>query len=150
MVQAKINRGRHTATIRLGATPSGPTSAHLHHRIVPKKDVKLQPTNQPCGRVAVVKAATVETSDNVLVDDLLNARRLDAANYVTDATQAWDFYWDRESGLRIRVGVHDVRVVPQYEDVDHSADGDNDYVLNNPNDDDDRRHFRDVVDSFCR
>jgi len=34
MVQGKINRGRaDTPTIRLGATPSGPTSAHLHHPI---------------------------------------------------------------------------------------------------------------------
>jgi len=41
------------------------------------------------------------------VDDLLTARRLDAVNYITDATQATDFYWDRgDSGLRIRVGVH--------------------------------------------
>ena len=32
MVQGKINRGRHTApTIWLGTTPSGLTSAHLHH-----------------------------------------------------------------------------------------------------------------------
>jgi len=31
MVQGKINTGRHTQTIRLGATPSGLTSAHLHH-----------------------------------------------------------------------------------------------------------------------
>ena len=30
MVQGKINRGRHT-DLRLGATPSGLTSAHLHH-----------------------------------------------------------------------------------------------------------------------
>ena len=30
MVQGKINRGRHT-TIWLGATPTGLTSAHLHH-----------------------------------------------------------------------------------------------------------------------
>ena len=30
MVQGKINRGRHK-TIRLGATPSGLTNAHLHH-----------------------------------------------------------------------------------------------------------------------
>jgi len=94
--------------------------------------------------------ATVRTSDNVLVDNLLTARRLDAVNYVTDSTQASDFYWDRESGLRIRVGVHDIQVVPQYEDVDHSSDGDNEYIINNPNDDEDRRHFQDVVDTFCR
>jgi len=30
MVQGEINRGRHT-TIRLGTTPSGLTSAHLHY-----------------------------------------------------------------------------------------------------------------------
>ena len=96
-------------------------------------------------------AATLQsTSDNVLADDLLTARRLDATNYVTDSTQASDFAWDRDSGLRIRVGMHDIRVVPQYEDVDHSADGDNDYVLNNPNDDGDRQLFQDVVGTFCR
>ena len=101
------------------------------------------------GCVAVVKA-TIETSENVLVDDLTKARRLDAVNYVTDSTQASDFYWDRESGLRIRVGVHDIQVVPQYEDVEHSIDADNDYILNNPNDDEDRRHFEHIVDTFCR
>ena len=33
MVQGEINRGRHTdhVTIQLGTTPSGLTSAHLHH-----------------------------------------------------------------------------------------------------------------------
>ena len=32
LVQGEINRGRHdTPTIRLGTTPSGLTSAHLHH-----------------------------------------------------------------------------------------------------------------------
>ena len=63
-------------------------------------------------------------------------------------TSRWDHHG--APGLLIRVGVHDVQVVPQYEDVDHAVDGDNDYVLNNPNDDEDRRQFRQVVDSFCR
>lgn len=95
--------------------------------------------------------ATIRSrSDNVLVDDLLKARSLEATSYVTDSIQASDFLWDRESGLRIRVGVHNVRVVPQYEDVDHSTDGDNDYVTNNPNDDEDRQHFQSAVDTFCR
>jgi len=31
MVQTEINRRRDTLTIRLGATPSGLTIAHLHH-----------------------------------------------------------------------------------------------------------------------
>ena len=101
----------------------------------------------------MVKAAATTTwtsSDNVLLDDLLKAQRLDAVNYVTDSTQASDFYWDRDSNMRIRVGVHDIQVVPQYEDVDHSADGDNDYIINNPNDDKDRQRFQKVVDTFCR
>ena len=95
-------------------------------------------------------ASIQTTTGNVLVDDLSKARRLDAVHYVTDSTQASDFYWDRDSGLRIRVGVHDIGIVPQYDDVDHSADGDNDYVLNNPNDDEDRERFQDVVGTFCR
>jgi len=31
MVQGKIDRGRHTDHPAMGATPSGLTSAHLHH-----------------------------------------------------------------------------------------------------------------------
>jgi len=83
------------------------------------------------------------------VDDLLKAPRLEAVNYVTDSTQASDFYWDR-GDVRVRVGVHDVQAVPQYEDVDHSADSDNEYIINNPNDDDDRQRFQEAVESFCR
>jgi len=53
MVQGKINRGK-TPTIRLGATPSGLTSAHLHH-----PPIFLQarcPSRHPANSVKALKA----------------------------------------------------------------------------------------------
>jgi len=37
---------------------------------------------------------------------------------VTDVTQASDFYWDRESGMRINIGIHGVRLIAEFDDVD--------------------------------
>lgn len=94
------------------------------------------------------------TSPNVFVDDLLTSsatrRQLDAIVYVTATTQATDFYWDRESGLRIHVGLDNVHLVPEYEDIDHAGEDDNEYTLNNPNNDEDKEEFQDVLESFCR
>jgi len=46
MVQGKINRGRHT-NIRLGATPSRPTSAHLHYPPHVSYRLDALPATQP-------------------------------------------------------------------------------------------------------
>lgn len=94
-------------------------------------------------------------SSNLFVDDLqsdVSGRRqqqLDAVVYVTASTQSTDFYWE-DAGLRIHVGLDDVRLVPEYQDVDHSDDDDNDYTLNNPNERRDRERFEEVVSNFCR
>jgi len=36
----------------------------------------------------------VEASSNVFLEDLHSTRNLVATNYITDTTQAYDFYWD--------------------------------------------------------
>jgi len=41
---------------------------------------------------------------------------------VTDVTQASDFYWDRESGMRINIGIHGVQLIAEYRDVDRVTD----------------------------
>jgi len=46
MVQGKINRGRHT--VRLGATPSKLTSAHLHQTPIFYRPDAVPPPNQQC------------------------------------------------------------------------------------------------------
>jgi len=48
MVQAKINRGRHTDHRALGATPSWLTSAHHHHPPVFTGRMPFLPPNQQC------------------------------------------------------------------------------------------------------
>ena len=87
-------------------------------------------------------------SDNVVLEDLHNTRNLETTYYVTDTTQASDFYWDRESGLRVNIGILDVHLIPEYEDVDH--DGDNHYMLKNPNNSEDKSKYLAVLRQFCR
>ena len=87
-------------------------------------------------------------SDNVVLEDLHNTRNLETTYYVTDMTQASDFYWDRESGLRVNIGILNVHLIPEYEDVDH--DGDNNYMLKNPNNSEDKSKYLSVLRHFCR
>jgi len=64
--------------------------------------------------------------------------------------QAYDFYWDRESGLRVNIGILDVHLIPEYEDVDHSADSDNEYMMAHPHDSDEKIRFQQVTRNYCR
>jgi len=90
------------------------------------------------------------SSANVVIEDLHNTRNLETTYYVTDVTQASDFYWDRESGLRVNIGIHGVQLIAEYRDVDHSGRDDNQFILDNPVDSDDKNVFRTIVHSFCR
>ena len=94
--------------------------------------------------------AAVKTSSNVVIEDLHNTRNLETTYYVTDVTQASDFFWDRESGLRVNIGIHGVRLIAEYTDVDHTRRDDNLFILDKPVDSDDKSAFRQVIDSFCR
>jgi len=93
---------------------------------------------------------SVETSSNVFSENLHSTRGLETTYYVTDSTQAADFYWDRESGLRVNIGILDVHVMPEYEDVDHSGRDDNRYMMSHPHDSDDKIKFQNVIEHYCR
>jgi len=84
----------------------------------------------------------------VFLEDLHSTRNLEATYYVTDTTQASDFYWDRESGLRVNSGILNMHLIPEYRDVPH--DGDNKYMLSNPNNSEDKTKFRQIVRNYCR
>jgi len=56
----------------------------------------------------------MESSSNVFAEDLHSTRNLEATYYVTDTTQASDFYWDRESGLRVNIGILNMHLIPEY------------------------------------
>jgi pseudouridine-5'-phosphate glycosidase len=81
---------------------------------------------------------------------LHGTRNLETTYYVTDTTQASDFYWDRESGIRVNIGIHNVQLIAEYGDVDHSDHNDNQFILGNPVDSDERSRFMRVVEQFCR
>jgi len=89
-----------------------------------------------------------EMSSNVISEDLHNTHHLATTYYVTDTTQASDFYWDRESGLRVNIGILDVHLIPEYEDVEH--DSDNKYMTSNPSNNEDKEQYERVLKDFCR
>jgi hypothetical protein len=88
----------------------------------------------------------------VFLENLHTARQLETTYYVTDSKQLSDFFWFRDSGLRVNIGLQNVNVVPVYEDVDHSDGNDNDYFLSGggTSSPDDRDHFRSIIAEQCR
>ena len=90
----------------------------------------------------------VELSANVLAEDLHNTDDLEEKFYVTDASQATDFRWRRNSNISVNIGIHNVHIIPEYEDVDHQSDNlflekkDDFYVY--------ERDYRAIRQNYCR
>jgi len=68
--------------------------------------------------------------------------------YVTNINQLTDFVWFRDSGIRVNVGLQNINLMPVYEDVSHH--GDNNFMLRNPNSDQEAKHFTDILEHHCR
>lgn len=100
----------------------------------------------------------VEThGGRTVLDNLQTARQLETTYYVTDSKQITDFFWFRDSGIRVNIGLRHINVIPVYDDVTHDGvmlpggrGADNEYFLNSPNSPDDREQFRSVVSNHCR
>jgi len=88
------------------------------------------------------------TSDNVFVDDLNVDRTLETTYYVTDSKQMTDFFWFRESGTRLNVGLQNIDIVAVYDEVPH--DGDSEFVLGNPALKFDSPHYLTIQRQHCR
>ena len=86
----------------------------------------------------------------MFTEDLHSTRHLETMYYVTDTTQASDFFWERESGLRVNVGVTDVHLIAEYADADHDGGGDNKYMLTDPNSIEDKTRYRQILRDYCR
>lgn len=82
------------------------------------------------------------------MENLHNNRDLETTYYVTDSKQMTDFYWFRESGIRVNVGLESINLVPAYADVSHSSD--NDFISQNPGNTEEGRLLDDVISSHCR
>ena len=73
---------------------------------------------------------------------------LETSYYVTDQIQAADFNHVRDSGLVVNIGIHNILLLPQYDDEDHESD--NHYMQTNPNNSEDKLKFRNIIDHQCR
>jgi len=112
-----------------------------------------------CDACVDVKGLRVEThGGRTVLDNLQSARQLETTYYVTDSKQVTDFFWFRDSGIRVNIGLRHINVIPLYDDVNHDVSNDvtpgrradNDYFLNSPNSPDDRQHFLSVISNQCR
>lgn len=75
---------------------------------------------------------------------------METTYYVTDARQMTDFFWFRDSGIRINIGLQNINIVPVYEDVDHNG-GDNEFMMGQDNiSPEDKLHFANIVKHHCR
>jgi len=111
---------------------------------------------------------------NVFVENLQTARKLDTTYYVTAMKQQTDFFWYRDSGIRVNIGLQNINIMPVYDDVDHSGaeyrprvddvddaaplemdsvgfGADNEFILSNPNvGPEEKERFREIVQTVCR
>lgn len=68
--------------------------------------------------------------------------------YVTDTKQMTDFFWFRDSGIRINIGLQNLNVIPVYEDVNH--DSDNEFMMGRPKMEEEKEHFANIMKNHCR
>ena len=91
----------------------------------------------------------VNVSSNVFLEPLFGAHDLETTpHYITNNKQMIDFFWFRDSGIRISIGVEDINILPVYEDVNYKSD--NDFMLNNPNTEEEKEHFKKIISHHCR
>ena len=89
-----------------------------------------------------------ESSSNVFMENLHNTKDLTTTYYVTDNKQATDFFWFRESGIRVNIGITNVNIIPEYVDVDYQSD--NMFMVGNPNTIEEKTKFKKITQNFCR
>jgi hypothetical protein len=94
----------------------------------------------------------VEHSENLFLENLHNTRQLETSHYITDVKQQSDFFWYRDSKIRINIGLQNVNVVPVYDDVDHGDGGgtETSFMTGSPHSDKDKDRFAEIVRRYCR
>ena len=90
----------------------------------------------------------MEHSNNVFLENLHSTKALGTPHFPTDPKLPTDFFWFRDSGLRINIGLQNVNVIPVFQDVSHRSD--NDFMLHKPNKSEETRFFEDLTKNFCR
>ncbi|XP_071116458.1 uncharacterized protein [Haliotis cracherodii] len=91
----------------------------------------------------------VTSSSNVFMERLRDMEELETPMYVTNNQQSMDYVWRRTSGLKIKIGISDVYLVPEYVDIDHVDD--NAYFHMNKNISSTlKEKFQDTEKSYCR
>ncbi|XP_074657570.1 uncharacterized protein LOC141910730 [Tubulanus polymorphus] len=85
------------------------------------------------------------TEDNVFFENLQSTKDKSVPIYISESQI---FTWHRESGMKISIGVNNIKLIPKYEDVAHK--GDNEYMNKNPNMSEDKKNFQHAVKNYCR
>jgi len=98
--------------------------------------------------LSLILGQRVETSLNVFAENLHKTKKLETNYYFTDRKQMTDFFWYRSSGIKVNIGLQNVNVIPEYEDV--NLGGDNDFFLGNPTSAEDKKEFVNTVQKYCR
>ena len=84
-------------------------------------------------------------SSNVFVENLHNTRDLETLFYATAANeQQFDFWWVRESNVKVNIGLEKINIFPKYVDVDHKSD--NNYMTPHT----DTVWFNEIRSKHCR
>ncbi|KAK2175684.1 hypothetical protein NP493_713g00000 [Ridgeia piscesae] len=113
----------------------------------PEGQFESQPCSESSDRICSV--FRVNASSNVFLEPLFGARDLETTpHYITNNKQMIDFFWFRESGMRISIGVEDINILPLYEDVTYESD--NNFMLNYPNTEKEKDHFQKIISHHCR
>jgi hypothetical protein len=85
------------------------------------------------------------------VENLHNTRDLETIFYATAANeQQYDFWWVRESNVKVNIGLEQINIFPKYVDVDHKSDNHymTGYGKNMPNID--NVWFKNIQSKHCR
>ncbi|XP_067669849.1 uncharacterized protein [Haliotis asinina] len=91
----------------------------------------------------------VTASSNVFMERLRDMEELETPMYVTNNQQSMDYVWRRTSGLKIKIGISDVYLVPEYVDIDHVDD--NAYFHMNKNISSTlKEKFQETENNYCR
>lgn len=131
------------STTKIDARISIGIPSSWNHHQTPTPDMMRQ---MPVTRKK--KKARVESSFNVFLENLHSTRSLVTVYYITNVDQQTDFAWFRDSGIRVNIGLQNINLLSIYEDVDHR--GDNSFMLQNPNSDQEAKRFASILNQHCR
>jgi hypothetical protein len=90
------------------------------------------------------------SSNNVFYEKIGGIKKLETSMFIPNNGQMQEFEFERKnSGLRIKIKVSNLYLIPHYIDLDH--DDDNDYIMGNTfQRDSNKEQYQENKKNFCR